>query len=204
MKIEIPDDLYEEYRTLVKERIFSEDVSMAVKDLIEAELRQRCAPGYQMDILTNSQSRHQLEANINRATWAENAQDHSIFRNAYLCIDLQNFKRVVDVIGMSTSDDLLRNLAWQLQEAYGNGNVYRFGGDEFIVDLGERQYNPLQLPPEITIKYSTVKVVAQRNRHRHRYLNKVILFHLEKGIVLSRPEGHEVICEISDTELLPA
>jgi diguanylate cyclase (GGDEF)-like protein len=195
VKIDIPDPLYEEYRNLVQQRFLSDDVSEYVQQLIQVELRKHCAPGYDLDDLTKCKSRYQLQVDINKATLGSSSQDHSIFRSDYLCIDIDNFKYFLDHYGLSTGDNILRDMAKQLLALYTNENVYRFGGDEFVVHLGGKQYLPLKVPSEIKLKYSIVKVTAQRNQRRNHFANRVILFHLDKGIITAKPEGNEIICD---------
>jgi diguanylate cyclase (GGDEF)-like protein len=199
MKIDIPDQLYEQYHELIKERFFSDDVAQHVQNLIEFELRKHCVPGYDLDTLTKCKSRYQLETDINRATWCGDRQDHSIFKCNYLCIDIDNFKRFVDVDGLTASDELLQEMGRQLQSKYGGANVYRFGGDEFVVELRDDRWLPLELPGQINLKYSIVKVEAERNQHRNHFVNRVIMYHLDRGIVESTKDGHEIICSVRTT-----
>jgi diguanylate cyclase (GGDEF)-like protein len=197
MKIDIPDQLYQQYHELIKKRFLSDDVAQHVQDLIEFSLRQHCAPGYEMDALTNCKSRYQLALDISRATSGDGWQDHSIYKCSYLCIDIDNFKRVVDVDGMTASDEVLQEIGRQLQSKYPGANMYRFGGDEFVVELKDARWLPLELPEQINLKYSIVKVEAEKNQRRNSFVNRVIMYHLERGIVESKREGNEIICAVS-------
>jgi diguanylate cyclase (GGDEF)-like protein len=199
MKIDIPGPLYEQYQKLVKEMFCSDDVPEYIHKLIESELRRFYVPGYELDALTNCKTRYQLECDVNRATLGSSSWDHSIFRSNYLCLDIDNFKSLLDVCGLSTGDEILREIARQLHANYANANVYRFGGDEFVVQLAEERYLHLELPSEITLKHSIVKVAAERNQRRNHYVNRVIMFHLDKGIVDATREGNEIICVIDTT-----
>ncbi|MDR3613475.1 MAG: diguanylate cyclase [Candidatus Obscuribacterales bacterium] len=196
MKIDIPDQLYEQYLALIQERLFSDDVAHHVQTLIEFELRKRCVPGYEIDLLTNCKSQYQLELDISRATSGDGWKDHSIYRCNYLCIDIDNFKRIVDVDGMTASDELLQEIGRQLQSKYAGANVYRFGGDEFVVEVKDAHWLPLDLPEQINLKYSIVKVEAEKNQRRNSFVNRVIMYHLERGIVESKREGNEIICSV--------
>lgn len=196
MRVEIPDALYEHYQRFVKERLCSDDVPAEIQKLIELELQKSCVAGFDTDALTNTKTRYQLEQDVNESTWGDGWQDHSIFKGNYLCIDIDNFKRYLDVYGLTAGDNILSEIGKQLREHFSDASVYRFGGDEFVVQLGEEGFSPLNLPSEITVKHSVVKVSAQRNQRRNHYINRMILFHLDKGIVEARPEGKEIICEI--------
>lgn len=199
MKIEIPDSLYNQYKKLIEERYLSDDVSEYVQQLIEIELQKSCAPGRDTDPVTNCKTRYQLEHDINSAMFGSGWQDHSVYTNKYVCIDIDNFKHFMDLYGLSTGDEVLQEIGRLLRTAYGDANVYRFGGDEFVVELGEDDYRPLKLAWDVTLKYSVVKVSAQRNSRRNHYINRVIIFHLDKGIVESTPAGNEIICQIDAT-----
>lgn len=199
MKIDIPDSLYDQYKRLIEERYLSDDVSEYVQQLIEIELQKSCAPGRETDAMTKCKTRYQLEQDINRATFGSSWQDHSAYTNKYVCIDIDNFKKFLDVYSLSTGDEVLQEIGSLLRADYGDANVFRFGGDEFVVQLGEEDYRPLQLAWDVTLKHSVVKVSAQRNQHRNHYINRVIMFHLDKGIVESTSAGHEIICQIGAT-----
>lgn len=47
--------------------------------------------------------------------------------------DIDNFKKYNDVYGHATGDIVLSSFAFSLGEAFGKQNVYRYGGDEFLV-----------------------------------------------------------------------
>jgi diguanylate cyclase (GGDEF)-like protein len=196
VKIDIPDQLYEQYHELIKKEWHSDDVAQNVQDLIEFELRKHCVPGYELDVLTPCKSRQQLKLDINRATWTSDRLDHSIFRCNYLCIDIDNFKRFVDFDGLTASDELLKKIGRQLQSKYIGANIYRFGGDEFVVELNDGHWLPLELPERVDFKYSIVKVEVERNQHRNRFINRVIWHHLHRGIVESTREGSEIVCSV--------
>jgi len=74
----------------------------------------------------------------NRAAFDEMALD--TFNNraklALFMIDLDHFKTVNDCLGHDSGDQLLKNVAKTIEKAVDKiGEVYRYGGDEFIVVL---------------------------------------------------------------------
>jgi diguanylate cyclase (GGDEF)-like protein len=100
------------------------------------------------DTLTGLPSRSRFNARLESAIATATARAHKL---AILYIDLDNFKRVNDMLGHSVGDEILRLLTWRLCEvlrasdalviAEGDGanneNLSRLGGDQFIVLLPE-------------------------------------------------------------------
>lgn len=79
------------------------------------------------DYLTNLPNRLSLEKEIN-----DLIQQNGEF--ALLFIDLDHFKTINDSLGHTMGDDLLKLVAERLTESIGSTDqVYRFGGDEFII-----------------------------------------------------------------------
>lgn len=197
MNIEIRDDLYDHYRDLMQTRWHMSDTNKCNNDLVESELRKQCAKGFELDPLTRCKSRFQLEFDIRDAVFQSHRTGNSIYRNSYLCIDIRNFKRFVDVHGRTASDQALIAIAAQLHSVYPNNSIYRIGGDEFVIDLGEYAVESLSPPEHVTLKYTTVQVIAERNADRNTYIAKTIYHHLEKGMVTSSIEGNKLVCEIN-------
>jgi GGDEF domain-containing protein len=115
-----------------------------------------------------------------------------------LCIDIENFKHFVDVHGRTASNEALLAIADHLTSTYVDKNIYRFGGDEFIVDL--KSESPGQLSSVdngIVLKYTTVQVYAEPNQHRTNYMVRAIYHQLEKGIIISNTEGNTLLCELT-------
>jgi diguanylate cyclase (GGDEF)-like protein len=149
--------------------------------------------GVQEDLLTGCKTQGQLFEDIRRATtegWQE------FYRSDYACLDIEDFKTYLDDTGCAAGDRVLQDIGKQLREIYSDANVYRFGGDEFVIELRGRPYSPAQTPSGISLKHSVVTVVAKKNQRRNHYVNRVIIFHLDKGIVEATPEGTEIACEI--------
>ncbi len=197
MKIEITDSLFEQYHQLIKDRFHSDDVGEYVERLIELELSKCCAPGYELDGLTGAKSRYQLEHDLNHALWGGGWSDRSIFRNQYLCLDIDNFKNYLDSHGLTVGDEFLVEIAEQLRQKHPNANIYRIGGDEFVVELGGLPFVPLQVDRDVNLKYSIVDVAAQRNDRRH-HANRVIMFNLDKGIVEASEQVTNIECKYPD------
>lgn len=52
-----------------------------------------------------------------------------------ILFDIDDFKKINDVHGHLVGDQILKAVGCRLQEAVRNGNVGRFGGDEFLIGL---------------------------------------------------------------------
>ena len=192
MQINISDELHARYRAMLKERFHSEDVGAAVEQLIVSELRRMAIPGYETDPLTGCKSRFQLQQDVNQRTRGDGYQDIRPFTNRYLCLDIDDFRSYGDVYGPLAGDEVLVELARQLRQTYPDASVYRIGGDEFVVELGNQAFSALPSIDGITPKYSIVTIRSVRDRKRLHHLNRRILFHLDEGIVEASPEVTEL------------
>jgi diguanylate cyclase (GGDEF)-like protein len=193
MKIEIPDSLFEQYKELIKSRFLTDDVSKSIESLIEIELRKFCVSGFELDGLTGTKTRFQLQKDLTNALFGEGWNDNSIYRNKYLCLDIDNFKKFLDFHGPSKGDKILKKIAKYLKEKYSDSNVYRIGGDEFVVEIGELNFTPFKVDEDINLKYSIVDVAVQRNDRKH-HANRVIMFNLDKGIVEASENVTKIEC----------
>ena len=189
----IQDSLFQDYIAALKSRGIS-DVDSQINGLIRADLVREVAPEADRDGLTGCGTRHSLALDINRAAWGGNSLDDTIYEGAFLCIDIDNFQAFLDHNGYGPSDEVLRRLASSLIADYSQKSVYRFGGDEFVVNLGGAKPKPLPKVADITLKYTRVDVRVTRNRKRNHHATRWIAFHLDRGIVEARPEGHTIAC----------
>jgi diguanylate cyclase (GGDEF)-like protein len=192
--VEIPDEVFGALRAQARVRLKTDDPSPLLVQLARRYLADVCAPGFDRDTLTGSETRQGLRTRINRATWGSSWTDRTIYRERFLCIDLDDFKKYLDVHGLLDGDAVLRGLADRLQAHYGKLDVYRFGGDEFVVVLGDREPWLPELPSDVTLAHAIVDVALRRNQHRNHHVYNWIEMHLDAGVLASRSHGTRIQC----------
>jgi len=193
MQVEIADSLYERYQNLIKELMLAPDVPSRLQQLIENELLS-WSGGDEIDRLTGCKTRDQLVQDIRRATSSEDGR--ALYRSDFACLDIDDFQTYLEATGVAAGDKVLKSIGTELREIYSDANVYRFGGDEFVIELRGRTYSPAQTPGEISLKHSIVRIVAKKNWRRNHHVNRLVFFHLDKGVVEATREGTEIACEI--------
>jgi diguanylate cyclase (GGDEF)-like protein len=185
-------ELHQRGMLVLRQRGIRKRFSLQVEGLIIRELAQACVPGYTQDVLTGAQTRHQLIRDIADATMDRGDALQQPFTRTYLCIDIDRFKGYLDVYGLTAGDQVLVTLAQQLRTIYPRSPLYRFSGEEFVVDLGVTTDVQLPTIPQITLKYSRVMVNYTREANRIDFLNKYILFSLERGMVEASSSGSSI------------
>ncbi|MGG3899683.1 GGDEF domain-containing protein, partial [Heyndrickxia faecalis] len=106
-------------------------ITRDVTALLDGERMLPDARTYQLDPLTGLWNRHALLDRLNRKTAeAKKGAPHP----AVLYIDLDRFKFFNDILGQHVGDEILKRIAIRLKQLpFSDYEVYRQGGDEFIV-----------------------------------------------------------------------
>ena len=108
-------------------------------DSLNARLRQTA----HQDGLTGLANRSGLELLSVAAVLEAQRTGHDV---GVLFIDLDGFKTVNDLEGHQAGDELLRSVAWRLDEDFRGADVVaRIGGDEFVVMLSGANLDPEEL-----------------------------------------------------------
>ena len=84
------------------------------------------------DMLTGVMNRNEMNNYIDSLSNLPDAQRKSV---GILFTDLNGLKQINDTLGHEAGDTLLRNAASALRELFDARNIYRAGGDEFVVIL---------------------------------------------------------------------
>jgi diguanylate cyclase (GGDEF)-like protein len=187
MNLDISEVLLEKYREVIKRRMLSDDLSKYVETLIESDLRKLGEAGYEKDGLTGCKNRFQVARDFKKALWENGWNDTSVFRNQYLCIDIDKFYKYMDIHGLMAGDDILKKLVNLLQEKYPDKNIYRYGGDEFVVELKNSIFQPLQLS-DVEVKYSIVDIEINREKRSRYNFERFFDMFIEMGILKSSNE----------------
>lgn len=85
------------------------------------------------DILTGVKNKHayvELEENLNKAIDGQEPLNFAII----IC-DVNGLKEINDTQGHKAGDELIQRASSMISTVFGNGNVFRIGGDEFAVVL---------------------------------------------------------------------
>ena len=84
------------------------------------------------DMLTGVMNRNEMNIYVDRLVDLPASQKKSV---GVIFTDLNGLKRTNDILGHSAGDRLLRNAASALSELFDTRNIFRAGGDEFVVVL---------------------------------------------------------------------
>lgn len=193
-RIELPDELATQLREEFSGRGLRLELSSIVEELVVGHLKRSAHDGFAIDGLTKCPTIHKFRHDLHRATWGSSWGDRSMFREQYLCFDLRNFKAFLDLVSMSAGDQVLKELAGELRGSYGAEDVYRHGGDEFLVVLRGRDVWVPPVHENVTLTFATVNVDVQRNQRRNAELNDWILQHIGAGVLAAQVNGANVEC----------
>lgn len=198
MQLEIPDDLYEEFRLLVAKRTFETTLDEYAQSLIRRELGLHDLPKFaERDKLTGCHTRRQFEADFIAHLAAGIYNKASVTR--FLCADIKGLKKQCETYGIPSGDQMIRDAAAVLRLAYPDVPVYRVGGDEFIVMLGVGESQELKTPDGIALKHSLVEVLLPSHWVSLFKMQGMIYLHLDYGLSDARLEGNLIACDIGNT-----
>jgi diguanylate cyclase (GGDEF)-like protein len=120
-----------------------EETNMLLKDDINKRKIAEKALVYNVnhDTLTGIGSRDLLYKRLNSILKSQVTKKESY----HICfLDLNKFKWINDTLGHTAGDFVLKEIAQRLKNTFSDGNVFRFGGDEFVIILHEIT-NPKQI-----------------------------------------------------------
>lgn len=132
--------------------------------LRNALLYQKALQNSLRDPLTGIGNRAALDCSFEREI--KLAQRHRQ-KLSLLAIDIDHFKHVNDVLGHSAGDLVLQRVAQSLQqELRETDQVFRYGGEEFVVLLSNTDLNNAQLTAErLRTKIATTPIALDNSEH---------------------------------------
>jgi len=185
MNVKISEELLAKYKTFLKQDWGSNRVGESIEELIEDQLRKNLVPAYDRDLLTGCKNRFYIRHDFENAVLkCKNADFHT----TYICFDIEHFKNYLDYYGIAAGDQKLIDIASQIQNRYPQKNVYRYGGDEFVLELESEEFTPIYVP-DVSLKYSVVEIVVKWSKYRKRNFEREIYYYLETGFFESTIEG---------------
>ena len=193
--VTVPGELLSAFTAHAKAHGLGGDPDRLVTALVEAALVEQAQGRYARDPLTGCKSRRRFAKDLDEATWGASWQDRSLYEERFLYIDIDNFKAYLDVHGLPAGDAVLREIAAALREHFGDDDVVRYGGDEFLVTLRGREPRLPQVPGEVTIKHAVVDVSVQRSQRRNHHVDGWIEHHLSVAMLAAAPGGHLIECQ---------
>jgi diguanylate cyclase (GGDEF)-like protein len=108
------------------------------------------------DHLTGLLTRYNLYENIKN----KDPKNYDVY-----FIDLNKFKHINDTFGHSVGDEILKEVSIRLIQVFGKENVYRYGGDEFVV-LSDCSVKSIQRYG-IELKNKLAQPVIDMNEREH-------------------------------------
>lgn len=93
-----------------------------------------------MDLLTGVMNRNSMNNRVSQ--FISGAVPHKSL--AVVFADLNGLKRINDTKGHDAGDNLLREASFILRDSFGDGEVYRAGGDEFLVIILDKPKEQLE------------------------------------------------------------
>jgi diguanylate cyclase (GGDEF)-like protein/PAS domain S-box-containing protein len=127
-----------------------------IKDITaEVTAREKMLRSAYYDMLTEVPNRTLLLDRLNRAI---GEMRHVPEYAALLFIDADNFKKVNDTYGHNVGDDVIRQLAYRLEDSVGDDEMAaRIGGDKFAVLLGRLGRDPDSASHRATERVTEIK-----------------------------------------------
>lgn len=99
----------------------------------------------------------------------------------------------LDFEGLIAGDERLVELGHALIEHYGVTAVYRVGGDDFVVELGDRE--PwIPKVNGVSLKHAILNVALRRNPARGHHVCKWIIMNIDAAGLAARVEGASLPC----------
>lgn len=192
--VDVPDEFLSLLCDGERARGLDVPANEVVVSLVERAAYRTGKGRYARDQLTRCKSKARFRRELTEAMGGTGRTERSLYEERFLCADMDNFKAYLDVHGLQAGDEVLRKVGSLLQAHFGESDVYRFGGDEFVVVLHDRDAWVPNSPPQACIKYSVVDVSVRRDERHRIHLCSWIEHHLSGAMLCARVTGNVVEC----------
>lgn len=149
------------------------------------------------DSLTNCLNHAELEQYFTRLVNVNSKQNNLDAQLSLLCIDIHQFRNFVDEHGMVKGDEIIIDIANKLLALYGPEDVYRIGGEEFIVTLNNHieNVNIPDISTEVQLKHTILNLKFKLNPHpeSHREFQYLAFnYFIKKAMIDAKIDGHTI------------
>ena len=191
MNIEVNDNLFNSYRQYLISRNIWTDESSSINDLLSAELHRSNIPGWDKCGFTGLNTLSGLYIRIRKKHFGSGWKDVSNYCNTYEIIDIDHFRDINDNYGFHGGDEVIIDLANKLKNDYDLNNLFRIGGDEFLIILDDRKPKIYNLLYNATFTYSILELKVKRNQ-REFYFFETIKYLINKCVEEAKVNGNIV------------
>jgi GGDEF domain-containing protein len=187
MEIKIDEKLLDDLISFEKSRGYFQDINTTLNNLILSELRNTGSEKYNIDSESGCRSFQLLFDVLNNNIWGKSWQDRSRFVIKLLCFDINNFKAFIDVKGLSESSIVIKEIG-----NYPSDNVFRYGGDEFVIMLDQDAKIHIPAIENIYLKYSVLNISGIRSQHRNHHILSFIKYQIQRAVFESSVDGNNI------------
>jgi GGDEF domain-containing protein len=194
MLIDIPDSIYKSFFEIILKKN-DPNLPSAEKLIIytlEMQSKNELSNMYR-DWLTHFGNRWKLANDI------DSGVDSSITRHQplalhFLCLNLRGIRQFNDINGMYAGDQLIEHFGLHIYERYSDTQIYRFGGDDFIISIDENlKAEDVIIDFDHPFTKSVVHIYSNSQIYRKQEIAIKCIALLERGIALATEKGVDIV-----------
>lgn len=190
MLVEISDQIFEQFKSFCTERYLLDEPCEMIESVMKQELRQRCMVGYDRDEQTNCKTRFMFEMTTHLELSSNFDPQRAASRKSFLCFDIGGLRHYGDAHGFDAANEAINAVAKLLQKLYGEENVYRWGGDEFVAEISiDDTTLPAELPDGIALKHNFLKISYDLHASREGSILRRIVYQIYEALDSATVEG---------------
>lgn len=167
------------------------DAETLIAEALTQAIRAAAHGEYAVCGLTGCRTRYAFRRDLERDNWGKSWADQSLYIERFLCVDIDGFQRYVDSHGYGPSDQVLVHLATALLAHHGDKDVYRYGGDDFVIRLRDRDPWLPDPPDGVSLKWSVLAIRARRPQRQTHHFERWIEHEVSGAFFSATPAGAE-------------